>query len=270
MKIVLLTSNASNQAALAVKIAERFQLAGIVIEERKKLKQKRSIIDYINAVLDRSLFRKLRSAWFDMLKFYQEKYAFPKVETIKVNSVNSDATKDFLNKIRPDLVMVSGTGMVKKKILEMNFTCGIVNLHTGLSPYIKGGPNCTNWCLATNQFHLIGNTVMWIDAGIDSGDIIATETTVVTGEESLTELHIKVMEHAHQLYINSVAELERDCSKMKGVKQTAITEGRTFYTREWSNMNKWKAVRNFKSFKSTVQSSSYKKLQKELSLVNRD
>ncbi|MEP7264954.1 MAG: formyltransferase family protein [Bacteroidota bacterium] len=270
MKIVLLTNNSSNQAALAVKIAERFQLAGIVIEERKASNKKRLIKEYISAALDRTLFSNLRSAWFDMLKYYQQKYAFPQVATIKVNSVNTDATIDFLNSIHPDLIMVSGTGMVKKKILEMNFSCGIINLHTGLSPYIKGGPNCTNWCIATNQFHLIGSTVMWIDAGIDSGDIIATETTQVTGEESLAELHIKVIEQAHQLYINCVSKLEKDCSKIKGVKQTAITEGRTFYTREWSIANKWKAVRNFRNFKSSVQSSSYKDLQNNLFLVRSD
>jgi len=37
------------------------------------------------------------------------------------------------------------------------------------------------WCLAKNWLHLIGNTVMWIDPGIDSGDLLSTERTPLDG-----------------------------------------------------------------------------------------
>lgn len=263
MKIVMLTSDAPNQAALAAKVASQFELVGIVIEKKKPAPVKRNFKLYFNAFLDRSILKDLRTAWFNMIDYYRQKYNYPKVETIVNESVNSDEVKEFLLKLKPDVVMVSGTAMLRKKILEMQFPYGIVNLHTGLSPYIKGGPNCTNWCLATKQFHLIGNTVMWIDAGIDSGDLIITENTPITGDESLNELHLKVMEHAHSIYIKALRKVEEAGGKVKGVKQDSISKGHTFYTREWNALQKWKALRNFHNLKSAVQSPSFAEKQKQ-------
>ncbi len=267
MKIVLLTSNAPNQAALATKLSNQFQLSGIVIEQKKTNKKRRSITDYIYALMDRILFQELRRSWFGMQDYYQTKFTFPKVETTTVSTINCDETVDFLKRLQPDLVMVSGTAMLKKKILELEFKIGIINLHTGLSPYIKGGPNCTNWCLSINQFHMIGNSVMWIDAGIDSGDLITTQFTPLNGEETLTELQVKVMEHAHQLYLHCVLLLQESQGKIMGVKQNSIAAGKTFYTRDWTLSAKWKAIRNFRRWKSTIGSENYKTLQQKVQLV---
>src|SRR5207253_2541544 len=123
---------------------------------------------------------------------------FPDVPLVRVRNINDTATREFLQQLRPDLVTVAGTNMVGPTLLaEASEGRGVVNLHTGLSPYVKGGPNCTNWCLAEGTFHLIGNTVMWLDPGIDTGRIIASERTPLAGDEDLAELHWKVMEHAH-------------------------------------------------------------------------
>ena len=100
---------------------------------------------------------------------------------------------------------MSGTNLLRKPLIEEILKYGkIMNLHTGLSPYIKGGPNCTNWCLALRRFGFIGNTIMWLNSGIDSGNIIISDTTTLTGKESLSELHIKVMDHGHEMYINAI------------------------------------------------------------------
>jgi methionyl-tRNA formyltransferase len=267
MKVVMLTSDAPNQNALAAKVAQQFDLIAVVIEKRKPLHVKRNFKMYFNAMLDRTLLKEIREAWFSMIDFYRKNYVFPKVQTITVENINNDEVRDFLKKMNPDVVMVSGTAMIRKKILELKFAYGIVNLHTGLSPYVKGGPNCTNWCLATGQFHLIGNTVMWIDAGIDSGDLILTETTPLTGEESLQELHIKVMEHAHALYIKALHKVEAGSGKIHSVKQSSIAEGKTFFTKEWNAWQKWKAQKNFRRFQSTVQSDLFKEKRALLKVV---
>ena len=265
MRIVLLTGNASNQAALAVKVAAEFELAGIVIEKRAGKGKKRNLQKYVEAILDRTLFKKLRDSWFHMLGYYSSNYNFPLVNICEVNSINSKTTLDFLQKIQPDIVMVSGTGMIKKEILNLNVPKGILNLHTGLSPYIKGGPNCTNWCLATNQFHLIGNTVMFIDAGIDSGDLILTETTPLTGDESMDELHLKVMEHAHELYIKALHNVSS--GNYVRIKQKDIATGKTYYTRDWTNNQKWNAVYHYKKFRTVVKSSEFANKKKQLILA---
>ena len=118
---------------------------------------------------------------------------------------------------------------------------GTMNLHTGLSPYVRGGPNCTNWCLATGRPWLIGNTTMWIDEGIDSGDLITTECTPLNGSEGLRDLHRKVMDHAHDLVLRAMST--SDALDRQGHPQTEIREsGDLYLTRDWTPLRAFLAL----------------------------
>jgi methionyl-tRNA formyltransferase len=259
MKIVLLCSGQHNQMALAHKVAGRLELVGIVVEEKPAKKMASFSLKQLGEkILNRTFFVSLHKAWFGMLEEYKNEYPeFPSTNKIVVPNINTDAAADFIKKVQPDLVMVSGTSMVKKKILELPIPKGIVNLHTGLSPYIKGGPNCTNWCIAENKFHLIGNTVMWIDAGIDSGDIITTECTSLEGNETLAQLHRKVMDHAHSLYVRSLEKIEQSAAQYKGIKQEQINSGVTYYSKQWNLNAKWRLLKNMKAMRSYFKSNKY-------------
>ena len=155
--------------------------------------------------------------------------------------------------------MVSGTGLLRKPVLSLNLPKGIINLHTGLSPYIKGGPNCTNWCIAEEKYHLIGNTVMWIDAGIDSGDIITTALTPLNAEENLAQLHLRVMEHAHELYLSVLKKIALDYDHCNRVKQSTICKGETYYGKQWNWKAKYQLISNFRNFRHYVLSEQYLK-----------
>lgn len=259
MKIVLLCSDNPNQIALANKIANRFNLTGIVIETSKNKMKSLSFSKAREKILDRTLFYSIRKGWKNMSEYYGKVYpAFPEIEKIITAKINSPETIRFIEKLKPDLLMVSGTSIVKKEILNLVIPKGIINLHTGLSPYIKGAPNCTNWCIAKHKFHLIGNTVMWLDTGIDSGNIITTEQTILNGTESLKEVHIKVMEQAHELYSKAVEKIEKDFENCPNVKQASIAEGITYYTKDWNWIRKFFFIGNFLKMKKYLCSEKYK------------
>jgi methionyl-tRNA formyltransferase len=150
-------------------------------------------------------------------------------------------------------------------MLELRPSVGILNLHTGLSPYIKGGPNCTNWCIATGQFHLVGNTVMWIDEGIDSGNIFATEFTDFTGTDDLNAIHVKVMDHAHDLVVRSLESISK--GSRTSVKQSEIAKGVTYYTRDWNLKQKFSLVSNIDAFNRCVLSGECLELRKDVRTV---
>jgi methionyl-tRNA formyltransferase len=184
-----------------------------------------------------------------MMTKYSKLYpTLPSVPIVYVDNINDFDTLQAVEIYSPDMVMVSGTNLVGKKIIE---ACEankvlILNLHTGLSPYIKGGPNCTNWCLATGNLHLIGNTVMKLDSGIDSGPIIATEQTELTGKESLTELHWKVMEHGFGLYCDIVDKISKfNNDTVQAIQQDEIGQGVTYFNRDWNTWQVVKAEWNF-------------------------
>lgn len=240
----------ANQKALANKIDKQFPLAGIICEVTSG-KKTITIKKLGEKIIENVFLSKIGKAWANMLDHYQEGYpALPTVPILKVNNINNDKAFEFTERLNPDMIIVSGTRMIKEKMLSIQPSIGILNLHTGLSPYVKGGPNCTNWCIATGQFHLIGNTVMWIDKGIDSGNIITTEFTPLTGTESFNELHIKVMEHAHKLYLRSIEYLSK--GKRNSTPQKNIADGVTYYTRQWGLKQKYQLVRQLKHFKQSL------------------
>jgi len=181
-----------------------------------------------------------------MLARYERTYdGFPDVRQVEVGNVNDPAVLEAIAALAPDLLAVSGTNLVGADVIEASRKSrGIVNLHTGISPYVKGGPNCTNWCLAQGWFHLIGNSAMWLDRGIDSGNLITTERTSLTGDEDLEELHWKVMEHAHDLYVRAISAIAAD-DGVPDVRQQDLGTGPTFHNADWTARAMIRARWNF-------------------------
>lgn len=263
MRIVLLCASLPHQVALANKIASEFNLVGIVVEQKNKVKGKKFTLENIfTKLVYKIAFRQIGNAWSKMLDYYKQRYSkFPDTKILEVNNINDASVKSFITAAKADLVMVSGTSMIRKNILSVPLPMGMINLHTGLSPYIKGAPNCTNWCIANNQFHLIGNSVMWIDAGIDSGDLLATSIVDFNGKENLAEVHIKVMEEAHALYLHVVRTITRNTAKR--VKQSSIATGITYYSKDWNFLANKRLLKNFKNFAAETAGEAYKQKVKE-------
>jgi methionyl-tRNA formyltransferase len=258
MKIILLCNAQSNQVALANKIARDFGLAGIVIESSSKKKRFFSFSQIVKKLFNRTVYYSLHNSWKGLLTYYKKQYpTFPETNIINVQRINNVETIEFIKKNQPDLIMVSGTSLLRKAILSIPVSKGIINLHTGLSPYMNGGPNCTNWCIAEKKYHLIGNTIMWIDEGIDSGDIITTEALTFNGSENLLQLHIKTMNHAHDLYLQAVKNIREDVEHCPRIKQSLIGAGSTYYTKQWNWKNKLRFTRNSKQLKKYFLSPQY-------------
>ncbi len=237
MKIIFIGDGHSNQRALANKIHNLTKLNIIIVCTAKKNKklQMRLIakrVWQLIALLITGL--KFRKSWFGTLSYFEEKYkSFPNLPILYCNDVNDKVVHDTINKIKPDLVLVSGTNLLKDNIInEISKYGKVMNLHTGISPYIKGGPNSTNWCLALREFWLIGNTVIWLDKGIDSGNIITSERTPISGNESLLELQIKVMNHAHNLYLKCIKKFI-DGEILPNVPQKNFQGKRLFLSKDW-------------------------------------
>jgi methionyl-tRNA formyltransferase len=265
MKIVLWIGSGANQKALANKVHANFSLVGIV-RETPMNKANVSFGKIIEKIIERIFLSDISKSWNLMQALYQKKYpSYPDSKLLDVENINSVAAFECTKELNPDLILVSGTCLIKEKMLGINPSVGILNLHTGLSPYIKGGPNCTNWCISTKQFHLIGNTIMWLDAGIDSGNILRTDFTSLNGTETLSEVHLKVMEHAHDLYIKAIEEvIKNTCSN---VKQSDIATGKLYYNKSWGLKQKISLIKNMRAFRKAVKSGETAKQQKSIVVI---
>ena len=76
-----------------------------------------------------------------------------------------------MSSARPDVVLVFGTGILREPFLSA-FAGRILNIHLGLSPYYRGaGTNF--WPLVNREPEYVGATIHYLDAGIDTGPILA-------------------------------------------------------------------------------------------------
>ncbi len=253
LKIVIWCGAAPNQRALVHKMAAQFNVAGIVTDMHTGGGRKKKFLQLPALIWDHLRFREIYEAWWSLMEFYDKHFPdWPDIPRIEVNNINSTDTVEFVKKMQPDLVVVSGTALIKEPLLSIPLSTGIINLHTGLSPYVKGGPNCTNWCIANNDFHLVGNTIMWLNAGIDAGNIITTERIDIVQADNLKKAHIWVMEHAHDLYLRAIEYLEQTDPPYISVPQQQISKGQLFLTKMWTPAKRRDLLRNWRNRHSFV------------------
>jgi folate-dependent phosphoribosylglycinamide formyltransferase PurN len=249
MKIVLLCGPEPNQMALANKISAVVKLAEIIVcqpNASKLISLRSSLLRMWQVFCTLVTGLRFRASWFGMLRYYKNvSPEFPITPSIFCRDINEIQVLSRIAELKADLVVVSGTNLLRNPIIAEIRRYGVaMNLHTGISPYIKGGPNCTNWCLYLREFWLIGNSVMWIDAGIDSGNLICTERTILNGSESLMDLHISVMEHAHEIYVKCIEKYVKG-ETLPNIPQDGFGTRRLFLSRHWDMRQMLVALFNF-------------------------
>ena len=97
--------------------------------------------------------------------------SLPPERTIRVASVNDPACIAALQELNPDLVVVNGTRIIAKRVLT-SVSCPFINTHAGITPLYRG-VHGGYWALANNDAAHCGVSVHLVDAGIDTGGIIA-------------------------------------------------------------------------------------------------
>jgi methionyl-tRNA formyltransferase len=103
----------------------------------------------------------------------ERKYELDKTfegEVIQVDSINSPAAIAVIKAAMPDVVVVSGTRIISKKVLD-SVNAPFINMHAGITPLYRG-VHGAYWALLEKKPDLVGTTVHLVDAGIDTGNII--------------------------------------------------------------------------------------------------
>lgn len=85
-------------------------------------------------------------------------------------AVNSPPYTVAIIESKPDLLIAYGCSIIREPLLSA-FKGRLLNVHLGLSPYYSGS-GTNYWPLVNNEPEYVGATFMYIDAGIDTGEII--------------------------------------------------------------------------------------------------
>jgi folate-dependent phosphoribosylglycinamide formyltransferase PurN len=133
--------------------------------------------------------------------------AIPPDKVIAVPSVNSESSLHHLKQMQPDLVVVHGTRIISKKILQ-GVDAPFINIHAGITPQYRGSHGAY-WALANGDAANCGVTVHLVDAGIDTGGVLAQATIPYTKQDNFITYPYLQLAEGLQLLKDVVQKMER-------------------------------------------------------------
>ncbi|MDA7770143.1 formyltransferase family protein [Candidatus Pelagibacter sp.] len=118
-----------------------------------------------------------------------------------------------INRLQPDLIIVYGTSIIRGDILN-KYKNRIINVHLGLSPYYRGA--ATNFfAFSDDNLQCVGSTFMYIDKGIDTGNIIHQIRAKMNYGDSFHQI-------CTRLIVDSIEELKDLILNYKKIKLKKI------------------------------------------------
>lgn len=131
-------------------------------------------------------------------------------------TLNSPAMVTALAELRPDWLVLAGTGIVKPPVLAVP-TQGTLNAHPGLLPYVRGTGVVDR---AIERGWPVGVTVHRVDAGIDTGPVFRRRLVPVGADDSLASLRAKADRQCVDMLAETVAAIAAGAPLPNALAQT--------------------------------------------------
>jgi len=124
------------------------------------------------------------------------------IKVYQPDRVRDNAFLETFRSISPDMVVLAAFGQIlPKEIIEFpRFGC--LNVHPSLLPQYRGAAPI-NWALI-NGDRKTGVTIMLMDEGVDSGDILLQEEVAIDPDDTFDDLHETLSTVGPELLIQAV------------------------------------------------------------------
>lgn len=239
-KIVFLASNTESSRWVYNALKDVLPISHAIIEQpvskTQLLKRRIKKIGFIK-VIGQVLFtllvvpylsRKAKKRKADLINKYKlDDTPFDKSVCSHVGSVNDDDCLQYLQKLQPDIVLVNGTRIISKKILQC-VTATFINMHVGITPWYRGAHG-GYWALYNNDAENFGTTIHLVDTGVDTGSILKYVFTKPDKTDNFTTYPIiqaaegiRVLPGVINDFINSNYTVIKQNAKGKLYQQPAI------------------------------------------------
>src|SRR3954468_15129914 len=116
-----------------------------------------------------------------------------------------------LRSFQADLMVVVGYGqIIPQSIIDLPAS-GILNVHASLLPKYRGAAPI-QWAIANGET-TTGVTIMQIDAGLDTGDMLTKVSTPIGTEETAPELSVRLADIGAQLLVATIYRIAHGHTK---------------------------------------------------------
>lgn len=114
---------------------------------------------------------------------------------------------DDLKRLAPDIMVTCAFGQILSQEIIDIAPHGIINVHASLLPKYRGAAPI-QWSILNGDKET-GVTIMQTEAGIDTGDIIAVEKTIISPEETAGELFDRLSFIGAELLVRTLDDIEQ-------------------------------------------------------------
>ncbi len=112
---------------------------------------------------------------------------------INIENINSKYVEELLVELNPELVIISGTRIIKSNIISC-INAQFVNVHCGITPAYRG-VHGAYWALYNHDLDNVGVTIHLINEGVDTGGILAQKNIRVTNKDNfITYPYLQIAE----------------------------------------------------------------------------
>ena len=232
-RIAVLCSDDAHHKYLVALLRSRFDVVSVVVEpsrcQRRRLREQSHYVEYAYA-----LYHHLRRTVLGLNRYRRRYFADvagapsdPFDGALTVEWINDPAVSALLESVRPDLTVIICTSILKARVLEAAGPM-IVNVHGGYLPYYRGN-HCIFFALYRGELDRIGSTIHFVNAGIDTGDIIEVVVPPVGPRDNAEALYCR----GEKLAIHRLADLLERWEQSEPLpRRPQTSRGRLYHTRD--------------------------------------
>lgn len=182
-RIVMLCSHCFSTVALYNYISRFYTVDQVIVEEplrgwtlaKRRIKKLGPIMvagQILFSVLIVTVLKILSRKRIAAIKEYYQfvEKTIPASKERHITSVNDEDCITLLKTIQPDIILVNGTRILSKRLLEST-RATIINMHTGITPMYRG-VHGGYWALVNSDAEHCGVTIHLVDKGIDTGKVL--------------------------------------------------------------------------------------------------
>lgn len=222
-RLVVLRSDDPHHGYLESRVAREFCLAGVVVEpaaqQRAELRRRRKWVAWSwrgyqsgrQRLTGRAGYRR---RYFETTGSRGARVGEDGTERLTVPNINSSDVSSFLERLKPDLVIVCGTSYITRAILT---SCPVaINVHGGYLPFYRGNHGVF-FAFERSDFDHIGASLHLVSARLDAGPLIAAVRPDIFPHDNDEHLYCRAVESAIEVLCDVIRQLQ-------GGEQVAVWE----------------------------------------------
>jgi len=145
---------------------------------------------------------------FSRVKELVSQYRQREVLIFQPEKVREELFQDSLRGLHPDLFIVAAYGQILPKSLLDIPKHGAINVHASLLPKYRGAAPIA-WAILKGE-KTTGVTIMRMDEGMDTGDILLQKEIFIGDDETAETLHDKLASLGAPLLLEAVAKIKHE------------------------------------------------------------